>query len=565
VSGADLVLKNGVILSVTLGGKRINGTAVAVKGGLIVKVGTDEDMAEYISGNTKVVDCRGNTIMPGMCDAHCHPAIASSLYVGCNLFGIYIQEGQTPQEITDLYMQRLADYVKAHKDDDIIRGIGWVKTNYTDSTMPTRHDIDRICSDKPVVLESFCQHNLWVNTRALELAALDENCPDPVAGTIYREADGYPAGVFSEPEAMELIKQRVPGYDFTPEKYTESFKIYQRQDANRYGITMVQDCMYSDNAREAYKTLACNGDLTVRVRGVYLVSPADHENEMVKYTATKGVDNVGEDFRIDTIKIFTEGSDFAFLEPYTDSFIEECGLEPGYKGSGYWNDDVLTATIEKALEAGFDLHIHAMGDASVKQAVNCLARAQKNTGVKKRNVIAHLMLVDEEDARTMGEAGIMANCQPRWMVYDSDINAMVSLIGEERARKCYPYRVFLQNGVRVAFGTDFPVTPPPNPFHEIQCAMTRSVFPEAPDYEQYRGKILGDEKAASLEEAIQSITINGAYQMNMDGYTGSIEEGKSADLVILDSNMEAIPVEHIYQVNVSKTIFKGKVVYEKAD
>jgi predicted amidohydrolase YtcJ len=207
--------------------------------------------------------------------------------------------------------------VKAHKDDDIIRGIGWVKTNYTDSTMPTRHDIDGICSDKPVVLESFCQHNLWVNTRALELAALDENCPDPVAGIIYREANGYPAGVFSEPEAMDLIKQRIQGYDFTPEKYMESFKIYQRQDANRYGITMVQDCMYSDNAREAYKTLARNEDLTVRVRGVYMVSPADHKNEMVKYAARKGADNVGEDFSIDTIKIFTEGSDFPFLEPYT--------------------------------------------------------------------------------------------------------------------------------------------------------------------------------------------------------------------------------------------------------
>ncbi len=562
---ADLVLKNGSILSVALDGKRINGTAIAIRNGRIIKVGSDEDMAEYISDNTKVIDCGGSTIMPGMCDAHCHPAIASSLYVGCNLFGIYLQEGQKPQEITDRYTQKLAEYVHKHNDDEIIKGIGWVKSNYTDSTMPTRHDIDRVCNDRPVVLESFCQHNLWVNTKALELAGLDASCPDPVAGTIYREADGYPAGVFSEPEAMELIKSRVPGYDFTPEKYMESFRIYQRVDANRYGVTMVQDCMYSDNAREAYKSLARNGELTVRVRGVYMVSPSNHDNEMVKYAARKGSDNIEEDFRIDTIKIFTEGSDFAFTEPYADRFIEACGLEPGYRGSGYWKDDILTATIEKALQADFDLHIHAMGDASVKQAVNCLAQGQKNTGIEKRNVIAHLMLMDEEDARTMGEAGIIANCQPRWMVYDSDINAMVSLIGEERARRCYPYRILLQSGVRVAFGTDFPVTPPPNPFHEIQCAMTRSVFPEALDYEQYRGKILGDEKPASLEEAIQSITINGAYQMNMDSYTGSIEEGKSAELVILDSNLEAIPVEEIYKVNVMKTIFKGKVVYEKAD
>lgn len=564
MSRADLVLKNGNILSVTLEGKRINGTAVAVSDGQIVKVGSDEDMAEYISGNTQVMDCGGNTIMPGMCDAHCHPSIASSLYVGCDLFGIYIQEGQMPQEITDQYMQKLADYVNAHKDDEIIKGIGWVKSNYTDSTMPTRQDIDRICNDRPVVLESFCQHNLWVNTKALQLAKVDANCPDPLAGTIYREADGYPAGVFSEPEAMAVIKMGVPGYDFTPEKYMASFKTYQQEDANRYGVTMVQDCMYTDNAREAYKRLACNGELTVRVRGVYMVSPADHDNEMAKYAVRKGSDNVGEDFRIDTVKIFAEGTDYAFMEPYEDSFLEEYGFEPGYRGSGYWEDDVLTSTIEEALKANFDVHIHAMGDASVKQSVNCLAQGQKNAGIRKRNVIAHLMLMDEGDARTMGDAGIIANCQPRWMVYDSDINAMVFLIGEERARSCYPYRMLLQNGVKVAFGTDFPVTPPPSTLHEIQCAMTRSVFPEAQDYEKYSGKILGDEMPAGLEEAVQSITINGAYQMNMERYTGSIEEGKSAELVILDSNLEAIPVETIYKVNVVKTIFKGKVVYEKA-
>lgn len=565
MSRADLILKNGNILSVTLEGKRINGTAVAVSDGLIVKVGSDSDMAEYISDGTQLIDCGGNTIMPGMCDAHCHPSIASSLYVGCDLFGIYIQEGQGPREITDRYMQKLADYVNTHRDDEIIKGIGWVKSNYTDSTMPTRHDIDKICSDRPVVLESFCQHNLWVNTRALELSGVDANCPAPLAGAIYREPDGYPAGVFSEPEAMEVIKMGVPGYDFTPEKYMESLKIYQREDANRYGVTMVQDCMHTDNAREAYKSLARNGELTVRARGVYMVSPANHDKEMAEHAARKGSDNVGEDFRIDTIKIFSEGTDYAFVEPYEDRFLQECGLEPGYRGKGYWEASVLTATVEEALKADFDVHIHAMGDASVKQSAGCLAKGQRNADIRKRNVIAHLMLMDEEDARTMGDAGIIANSQARWMVYDSDINAMIFLVGEERARRCYPYRMLLDNGVRVAFGTDFPVTPPPSTFHEIQCAMTRSVFPEALDYEQYRGKILGDEKPAALEEAVQSITINGAYQMNMERYTGSIEEGKSAELVILDSNLEAIPVEKIYKINVMKTIFKGKVVYEKAD
>lgn len=173
------------------------------------------------------------------------------------------------------------------------------------------------------------------------------------------------------------------------------------------------------------------------------------------------------------------------------------------------------------------------------------------------------MLVDDESYENIEKADIIANCQPRWMVYDSDIAGMFPMIGEKRSLKSYPLRKFLDRGITVAFGTDFPVTPPPDTMHEIQCAMTRSVFPDAPDYEKFKGKILGDEKPAELEEAVKSLSINGAYQMNLENITGSIEVGKSADLVILDSNLEDAPVDNIYSIAVEKTIFKGKVVYNK--
>ena len=149
------------------------------------------------------------------------------------------------------------------------------------------------------------------------------------------------------------------------------------------------------------------------------------------------------------------------------------------------------------------------------------------------------------------------------MVYDSDIAGMFPMIGEERSLKSYSLREFLDRGITVAFGTDFPVTPPPDTMHEIQCAMTRSVFPDAPDYDKFRGKVLGNEKPAELKEAVKSLSINGAYQMNLEDITGSIEVGKSADLVILDSNLEDAPVDDIYSIAVEKTIFKGRVVYNR--
>lgn len=559
---ADLILKNGKIFSPLLNEEVFRAEAVAIKEGKIVEVGSEKEIELLIDDGTEVIDCKGNTVLPGLCDAHCHPSIAASTHIGCDLFGIYIQEGETPDEIIAQYMERLKVFIEEYPDDALIRGTGWNKGNFTGDRIPTRQDIDKICSDRPVILESFCQHNLWVNTKALEMAGIDEKTPDVYAGKITREDSGYPSGIFSEPEAMELIKANVPGYDFSVEKYKEALMFYQKEYANKYGVTLVQDCMHSDNARQAYVELAKEGKLTLRARGVYMLEPAAFEEQIPMYIERKGQDNVGEDFRIDTIKIFSEGV-FVLNEPYENDFIKESGFPEQYKGDAYWTDEDLTKSASTVMDAGFSVHIHAMGDASVGQAARCLRKAKENSDGHPRNVIAHLMLVDDQAVIDMKEANTIANCQPRWMVYDSDIAAMIAMIGKERSESAYPLRNFLDEKIPVAFGTDFPVTPPPDTMHEIQCAMTRTVFPDAPDFEKFKGKVLGNEKKAALEEAVKALSINGAYQMFADEYTGSIEVGKSADLVILDADIEARPINEIYSIEVEKTIFKGNVVYEK--
>ena len=195
---AELVLLNGKIYSIKENNERVYGTAVAVADGLIQKIGTDEEIASYISDDTQVIDCQGNSILPGLCDAHCHPSYASSTHVGCDLFGVYKEDDQSEDEIIDIYMERLKTFIEANPDNELYRGTGWVSANFQGSRIPTRHDIDKICADKPVILESFCQHNLWVNTKAIEIAGIGENPPEIYAGEIVKEENGYPQQVISQ-------------------------------------------------------------------------------------------------------------------------------------------------------------------------------------------------------------------------------------------------------------------------------------------------------------------------------------------------------------------------------
>ena len=561
MANADVVLFNGKIYSVLEDDSIVRGTAAAVSDGKILEIGEDDAIKALAGADTEMIDCGGNTVLPGMCDAHCHPSVACASLDGVDLFGIYRSENQTADDIIDIYKQKLKEYVDLHPEKDFIRGAGWIKTNFTDMRWPDRHDLDEICSDRPVVLESFCQHNIWVNTRALELGHLDENTPDVETGEIVREKNHYPSGLFLDAAAMFTAKASIPGYNPTVDECKSMFLRYQDEYASKYGVTMVTDCMLSDEAIQAYKELAEEGKLNVRMRAIRLLTPEGFREELPVYIDQRNKYTCGEDFRIDTIKIFGEGN-FAMSKPYNDEFCEKAGLPKGFNGPLFWSDDDLTDCSAKAMKAGYSVHIHAMGDASVSQAARCLSRAQEKAGLDNtRSVIAHLMLVSDETAETMGKAHIIANVQPRWMIREADVQACVEMIGRQ-GEDSYPFRKLVDAGCIWAAGTDFPVTPPPSTIHEIHCWMNRSCFPGGPEWEEYHGRVLGNEKPASLAESVKGLTWGGAYQMRMENYAGTIEKGKSADMVILDTDLENTPKEEIYKVNVMKTLFKGKVVYE---
>lgn len=564
---ADLVLIDGKVLSVDFHGKVTRAQAVAVKYSKILAVGSNRQIQEYIGENTAVINCKGNTVLPGLCDAHCHASASAGTYAACDLFHVFQEEGESNEAVIKKYTDRLTVYLTQHPEAKVIRGTGWNRAWFNGANgqdrLPTRHDLDAVCPDKPIVLESYCQHNIWVNTKAIELSGVTSNTAEPETGVIHRDADGTPTGIFEEAAAIELIKSNLPGYDYTVEQYKDVLLKYQKELANCYGITLIFDAFHTDNARTAYCQLAEEGRLKVRARGVYCVDNNRPEQDWNIACERKGRDNPNDLFQINTVKMFMEGEP-CMMEPYSAEVNQISGKPVNYRGNLFWTREEGTHYMTRAIKAGFQIHMHSMGDQTTKTSIDCLKEAQKYSCGDNRNVIAHLMAVREEDKRRMADLGIVCNCQPRWMVYDTDVEDFYKpCFGEERALRFYPNKSLEAEGCTVAYGTDFPVTPPPNPYHEIQCALTRSVFPDAVDYDRFKGMILGDGEQVSLLSAIKSLTINGAYQNFLEDITGSIEPGKSAELVILNCDIEGLAKEELYAIQAETTIFKGEVVYQK--
>lgn len=569
---ADLIVYNGKIFSIDLNMMRQSGTAIAILSDKIIAVGSDNEILKYCTDNTLIISANGNTILPGLCDSHCHASFTASSIMACNLFNVFPGENDTRETVMSVFKERLRKYIGEHPEEKIIRGTGWSLTVFSGCgwELPNRHELDDVCRDKPVVLESFCQHNIWVNTKAVELAGITEKTKTPTSGNITREPDGYPAGLFQEMSAIAMIKDGIPDYDYSVEQYKETITYYQKNLANRYGVTLINDALFTENARTAYKELAKNNELTMRVRGVYSIDHEDYEEKFEEAVKRKGKDNINDLFQINTIKVFVEG-EFYMCEPYESGVTAALELPPDYTSRPLWPLEDNKKIFEEAMKAGFQLHVHAMGDGSVKQTLEALEHAQSIYGNENRNVIAHLMAVKPEDIEKTGKLKLIAAIQPRWMVCDTDLEGFcVPYFSKERSYNFYPNKRLRKAGCIVAYGTDFPVTPPPDPFHEIQCGMTRTVFPDAPDYEQYKGLVLGPEHdklqdAVTLEESIQSLTINGAYQSFLENVTGSIEVGKSAEFVVLNCDLETMPVDEIYKCKAEMTVFKGEIVYSVGD
>lgn len=561
---ADKVYRNAKVYSVALDGTETHAEALAVKDGKFAYVGDEAGVAEWIGDTTEVIDCQGKSVIPALGDAHLHHAQAVLKYGTCSFSHIVPNpETDTPDGVVKLIQEKLKTYAEEHKDAPVIRGFGWDRMWFAGVLQGivrpfTRHDVDAVIPDKPVVLTSFCGHLVLLNTKALEAAGVTKDTDDH-HGLIVKEADGTPSGYISEPAIFRPIIYSIPNYDFTPEEYHDCLK-KAFNDLNASGYTLLCDCQQVESSYAVLSEMARNGEFTARVSGVHNVNDATRESDLEKAIANRTKFDVDELFMVDTVKYFADGS-LAMIEPYTERASDK---EPGTREPLLWDEEHLKESMALANKEGFNIHTHAMGSYAIRRVIDCYENAQQlYPNPKIRNIIAHCTFIEPEDRVRMGKSHIIASNQPGWFSDNpTEEPVMVAWWGEDVVRQTYPSKSLISNGVVCAYGSDFPVNAAYG-LAGIQVAMTRRHVKLDPTYELFKDLPAAlPNECVSLKEALQAHTIHVAYQAHLEKVTGSIEVGKSAELVVLDSNIETTPADQIQDIKVLETVFKGKTVFK---
>jgi len=555
ITKADQVFKNGFVYTVDEANSIAE--AVAIKGGIIVFVGNNEDVSAFIGADTKVTDLDGKMLMPSLFEAHGHAQGMAK-----NMFSVNLKGKETLEE----YVEAVKGFLAEDPGAKFIAGLGWSNKVFPPSG-PRKEDLDAISKDIPIAIWSEDIHSLWVNSKALAIAQITEDTVNPAAGIIERSEAGEPSGTLREGAAGRVM-DALP--DFTVEQYKIAIKAYQEM-ANFLGFTGCFDPLLFEggNPIKAYKELAQEGELTMVFRGAYGASPELGTEQIDRFAAARTKDSVGDLFQMTTVKFFAdgviEGATAYLSEPYA------AGAErpEGFTGEPIWAPEQLNETIAKAEKAGFQIHCHCIGDAATHEILDAIEFANKQNGKQNcRHAITHLQLVDPADIQRFAKLGVVGVANPYWFgKEDYFYDLQIPYLGEERANREYPFGSFLKAGVVMATASDYPVTDPLNSFFGIQCGITRTVPEEVIPFTcedsenpKYREPLWPEERA-TVEEMLKSFTVSGAYANFLENETGSIKEGKYADLIVVDQNILKIPKDKIGNTKVLLTLLRGKEVF----
>ena len=543
---ADAIFINGNIWSGTEISfpmpKVIRAQAIALKGDRILAVGTDDEIKKLKGPKTSVFDFGGRFVMPGFNDAHLHLSGGGFEKMQVDLVGT--------KSLAEM-KQRVAEHAKTASPGEWLLGRGWDHTKWTEQVLPTRQDLDAVTGDHPAIFGRIDGHISIANSAALKLAGIDLNTKPPGGGKIDVDAQGEPTGILRE-SAVALVGSKIP--QPTPSQVRKAMEI-ALADAAHWGLTSVQSQLL-DN-REWQDFLVCEdlereGKLTARVN---MWLPFDLD--LAKLQQWRAHHPVSDPMlHTGMLKAYMDGSlgsrTSAMREPFTD--------DPGNKGLAQWDQSKLNQMAAERAEAGFQLGFHAIGDRGADMALEAFGEAQRAVrengpkgGLREpRNRIEHDQVLEPDQFAKYKELGVIASVQPNHLL--TDMYWAEGHIGPARAKTSYPWRDFEKNGIRMAFGTDYPVEPL-TPFRGIYAAVTRKSEDGAREYYP--------EQKLTIDEALAAYTSGSAFAEYAEKEKGILSPGMLADFVVLDRDLTKIEPKEILGTKVLRTVVGGKTVFQQ--
>jgi len=497
-------------------------------------IATGDDALLESHPDAQQVDGGGNTVLPGLIDAHAHVAGLGFLKTNLDLTGVPSVEEA---------VARIAAYAEEKPHVRWITGRGWNQVLWPVQEFPNASQIDAVVNDRPVWLRRIDGHAGWANSAAMKLAGIDTNTPDPVGGKIIRDDNGHATGVFID-MAMSLVGAHVPQPDKTEGRAAIAAAV---ETLLSEGMTSVHDAGIGVENAEIYMSMADDGDLDMRIYAM-TSGAGDVLDAIGKPIYAYGNDHLD----ISSVKLYTDGAlgsrGAAMIEPYSD--------DPENRGLPFWTQEELDAMVQKANDMGFQVGIHAIGDLGNQMALDAFEKAQGGKPSVLRNRIEHSQIVTLDDIPRFARLGVIASMQATHAT--SDKNMAEDRIGPQRILGGYAWRRMLDAGVVLANGSDFPVELS-NPFHGLYASVTRQGRDGEPEGGWYA------DQALTRAEALHSFTLAAAYAARQEDRLGSLEPGKWADFIVIDRDYFTVPASEIDDILVLETWVAGNKVYTQPE
>ncbi|RST76953.1 amidohydrolase [Siminovitchia acidinfaciens] len=535
---ADLVIKGNRIFT---GEEMIEG-GIAIKDGKIIEVCKQENMERFIGSDTQVYKFDNQTIMPGFHDFHIH------LTLGC-LFEDYVNlaDARSAEETA----QKVKEFADSRPDDEWIIGFSWYHIFWDKKEMPDRTILDELIPDRPVFLLNAECHGAWLNSKALEVAGIDESTENPDFGTILKDVKGKPTGILLETAMSLAVDQAFK----MPEK--KAIELMERflAKANRLGITSVSDMLplpgFEVGDLSLYRKFEEEGKLTVRT---FFLSPLNGELSHAREMRKKYKSDV---LKFTGLKQFLDG----VVTTYTAMMVDEYSDKPSEKGEAFLPPELLEQWVAEADQEGFRIRLHACGDGAVRLGLDLYENAEKQNGKRdSRHAIEHIEVIHPDDINRFAQLGVIASMQPEHMAITErfEDNVYLTRMGQERDEYTWPIKTLAESGASMAFGSDYPVVEL-DPMLEIYRAVTRR-FNDGEPEEGWNPK-----EKISLADALRHYTSGPAFGNFMEDKLGTLEKGKLADVIVMDRDLFAADPKELPNAKVKLTVMDGKVVYKDSE